>query len=64
MRQFHCWQLVGTIGMEADDDDNENKWDIQYSITANLTGLNPEMNTVQNSVLRSAAALSSSRFEF
>lgn len=64
VRQFHCWQLVASVGMEYEYEDNDKVWEPEYSISANLTGLNPAMNSVQNGVLRSAAALSNSKFEF
>ncbi|MBR7121250.1 MAG: LPS-assembly protein LptD [Lentisphaeria bacterium] len=59
MRQFHCWQLVATVGMdrEYDSDDGEWNWDVEYSISANLTGLNDAMNNVQNTVLRQMDSL-------
>ena len=56
LRQFHCWQLLLTAGFDREYDEGHWDWEIEYSITANLTGLNGAMNNVQNSVLRQATA--------
>jgi hypothetical protein len=52
MRQFHCWQLLLTAGFDREYEDGDSEWDLEYSVSANLTGLNSAMNNVQNSVLR------------
>ena len=63
LRKFHCWQLVAGIGFDREYENNDWDWDIEYFITANLTGLNSAMNSVQNSVLREAGSLGSN-FKF
>ena len=50
LRKFHCWQLIVTLGVERDTD--EKKWDFNYSVSANLTGLNSVLDNAQNAVLR------------
>ena len=62
LRKFHCWQLIVSAGLERDHDDKD--WDINYSIQANLTGLNPAMNNVQNRVLRGLEDSAMSGFKF
>ena len=52
LRKFHCWQLVATVGMDREYEDGEWEWDFEYSVSANLTGLNDAMNNVQNTVLQ------------
>ena len=52
LRKFHCWELVATLGFDRDYDDGQWEWDVEYSVSANLTGLNDTMNGVQNTVLR------------
>ena len=54
LRRFHCWQLMATLEFEREYDYSEKGWDMEvnYSVTANLTGLNDAMNNVQNSVLQ------------
>ena len=52
VRQFHCWQLVATVGFDREYDDHDWEWEMEYSVSANLTGLNAAMNSVQNVVLR------------
>jgi hypothetical protein len=54
IRQFHCWQLVATVGVEREYNDRQWEWEVEYSVSANLTGLNAAMNSVQNAVLRQA----------
>ena len=51
MRKFHCWYLIVSIGAERDFD--EKKWDINYSVQANITALNSLLGNTQNTVLRS-----------
>ena len=62
MRQFHCWQLIASIGVERDDD--EKKWDVNYSIQANLSGLNSLLGNTQNAVLRKGEGSSFSGIKF
>lgn len=52
LRKFHCWQLIATVGLDREYEDGEWEWDVEYSITANLTGLNDAMNNVQSTVLQ------------
>jgi hypothetical protein len=52
LRKFHCWELVATLGFDREYDDGQWEWDVEYSVSANLTGLNDTMNGVQNTVLR------------
>ena len=59
IRQFHCWQLIAQVGFERNHERHKAKWDVNYSITANLTGLTPSGNAVQNEVLRGVPSLSS-----
>jgi hypothetical protein len=54
LRKFHCWELVATLGFDREYDDGQWEWDVEYSVSANLTGLNAAMNSVQNVVLRQA----------
>ena len=54
IRQFHCWQLVATVGFDREYNDRQWEWEIEYSVSANLTGLNAAMSSVQNTVLRQA----------
>ena len=62
LRKFHCWQLVATVGFDRDYDDGW-EWDVEYSVTANLTGLNDVMNNTQNVVLQQLdTAVSSIKF--
>ena len=63
IRQFHCWQLIVTLGFDREYDRNDPKWDVEYSVSANLTGLNPELNSVQNSVLRNLDTMSRNGFK-
>ncbi len=58
MRQFHCWQLIAALGFDRNDDPDEDKWDIEYSISANLTGLGSNLDSVQNTVLRNVGSMS------
>ncbi len=53
-RQFHCWQLTATIGFEHDNDPGrgDKRWELEYSISAGLTGLGSSLDETQNSVLR------------
>ena len=61
LRKFHCWQLIVSLGVERDHD--EKKWDFNYSVSANLTGLNSVLNNAQNAVLRGGnEALSGIKF--
>ncbi|MBE6363141.1 MAG: hypothetical protein E7054_05750 [Lentisphaerae bacterium] len=62
LRKFHCWQLIASAGVERDHADKD--WDFNYSVQANLTGLNSRMNNVQNQVLRGLenAAMSGVKF--
>lgn len=62
LRKFHCWQLIASVSMERDYDEKE--WDVNYSIQANLTGLNSPMNNVQNKVLRGLEDAAISGFKF
>ena len=62
LHQFHCWQLIGSISVERDYDARD--WDFNYSIQANLTGLNPSLNNVQNRVLRGLENAAMSGFTF
>ncbi len=57
-RQFHCWQLIAALGFDRNDDPNEKTWDVEYSITANLTGLGSDLDSVQNAVLRNIDSMS------
>ena len=57
IRQFHCWQLIATVGFDRNYKEHKPMWDVNYSISANLTGLDPKTNSVQNSVLRSTPGL-------
>ena len=52
LRKFHCWQLAASLGFEREWEDGDWDWDVNYAVTANLTGLNDAMNNVQNTVLR------------
>jgi len=63
IRQFHCWQLIATLGFEREYGRNDPNWDVEYSISANLTGLNPELNSVQNSVLRNVESMTRHGFK-
>ena len=61
LRKFHCWQLIVSLGVERDHD--EKKWDFNYSVSANLTGVNSVLNNAQNAVLRGGnEALSGVKF--
>ena len=62
LHKFHCWELIGSIEMERDYDARD--WDFNYSIQANLTGLNPRLNNVQNRVLRGLENAAMSGFTF
>lgn len=62
LRNFHCWQLIGSVSMERDYDAKD--WDFNYSIQANLTGLNPKLDAVQNRVLRGLENAAVSGFTF
>lgn len=62
LRKFHCWQLIASVGVERDYDNKD--WDFNYSIQANLTGLNAPMNNVQNKVLRGLEDAAVSGFKF
>ena len=62
LRNFHCWQLIGSVSMERDYDAQD--WDFNYSIQANLTGLNPKLDAVQNRVLRGLENAAVSGFTF
>ena len=62
LHNFHCWQLIGSVSMERDYDARD--WDFNYSIQANLTGLNPALNNVQNRVLRGLENAAMSGFTF
>ena len=50
VRTFHCWELIGTLGFEADDDASSG-WDTQFSIQARLIGLEAPLQNRANSVL-------------
>jgi hypothetical protein len=50
MRKFHCWYLIASVGAERDFD--EKKWDINYSVQANITALNSLLGNTTNTVLR------------
>ncbi len=52
VRQFHCWQLTLTASMEREYDDGKWAWEPEFSVSANLTGLNELLNNTQNRVLR------------
>lgn len=52
VRQFHCWQLTATVALDREYEDGEWKWEPEYSISANLTGLNEALDNTQNRVLR------------
>lgn len=52
IRNFHCWQLVATLGLDREYEGGDWDWDVEYSVSANLTGLTDDLNNVQNSVLR------------
>ena len=52
VRQFHCWQLKVTAGLEREYDDGKWDWEPEYSVSVNLTGLNDLLNNAQNQVLR------------
>lgn len=64
VRQFHCWQLVGSLYFDREWEDNQWEWDIGYVVSANLTGLNSVMNNVQNTVLRGMEGLAATAFKF
>ena len=52
VRQFHCWQLTATVALDREYEDGSWKWEPEYSISANLTGLNEALDNTQNRVLR------------
>ena len=52
VRQFHCWQLTLTASLDREYDDGEWAWEPEFSVSANLTGLNELLNNTQNRVLR------------
>ena len=62
LRKFHCWQLILSVGAERDYDKKD--WDINYSVQANITGLNPAMNNVQNTVLRNLESSAATGIKF
>ena len=64
VRQFHCWQLIGSLYFDREWEDNQWEWDIGYVVSANLTGLNSVMNNVQNTVLRGMEGLAATAFKF
>ena len=63
LRQFHCWQLAAMVEFEQDETEDGHDWEINYSVTANLTGLSPDTN-VQNNVLRGFQSLGKRSHEF
>ena len=50
VRVFHCWELIGQMGFEADDD-HSSGWATDFSIQARLTGLEAPLQSRANSVL-------------
>ena len=54
LRKFHCWELILTLGFDRNYNITKHKWkwDFEYSVSANFTGLSDSMNTVQNTVLQ------------
>lgn len=55
LRRFHCWELIGMLSFEHEDDCNSSgTWDTSFSVQARLTGLEPELGGVQNNMLNRA----------
>ena len=52
VRQFHCWQLKLTAELDREYSDGQWEWKPEYSVSANLTGLNALLNSAQNRVLQ------------
>ena len=54
LRKFHCWELILTLGFDRNYNITKHKWkwDFEYSVSANFTGLTDSMNNVQNTVLQ------------
>ncbi|MBQ9787484.1 MAG: LPS-assembly protein LptD [Lentisphaeria bacterium] len=63
VRQFHCWQLTASVSLDREYNDGQWEWEPEYSVSANLTGLNEALDNTQNRVLRDVnASLSSIKF--
>ena len=53
MRRFHCFEVIGTLSFE-DDDDASSGWDTNFSIQARLLGLEMPVNNSSNQMLSRA----------
>ena len=53
MRRFHCFEVIGSLNFEADDDAGSG-WDTQFSIQARLLGLEMPVNSASNQMLSRA----------
>ena len=53
MRRFHCFEVIGTLNFESDDDASSG-WDTNFSIQARLLGLEMPVNNNSNQMLSRA----------
>lgn len=53
MRRFHCFEVIGTLNFESDDDASSG-WDTNFSIQARLLGLEMPVDNSSNQMLSRA----------
>ena len=53
LRRFHCFEVIGTLSFESDDDASSG-WDTNFSIQARLLGLEMPVNNENNQMLSRA----------
>ncbi len=54
LRRFHCFEVIGTLTLEANDEADEGRWDTNFSVQVRLLGLEMPVNNSTNQMLSRA----------